>query len=548
MRMLRRILLMSFVYMAMSCLGNASAQSPNYLNLTKTVSTMDLFSTDVINFDLCGAVISEQDLDRAYVRLRALPSGQELISDKVRSIVSYDPLESSLRLQFLRPPKAGTFDDRVEICIKIPISGNDMQTPLSQDNNRGLKAQLDTLISVSNRIVRSRAAFSKTSRERHLYISGGALGGELSLNQTLYKGDVLKFGHVINQIGWAINLDKGSGVQSDPDFLRFGLNFSTIVPFHRKAIRNESQQLLSKIMNYRKAIKEDSATRSTATLSELVKQTKFIQSFTDEFNANRRKDFFRAIVFRSIAPKIEMNLGGHVSRLLANFLNDSEIQIRTAERTLGKQKPRQTTFQLDDLIQNQAALIQNQAAACGHNRGAEPPTGNNDPFSWQMNLVPAGLESGVALRNPDLPKRAGDPIFRFHTGGSARLTYRFPCKVDLIVNRVELEVNGVNRHLINQEPAFDRLTSRVDRFVTGNKYALKVDFRFVTGYQIPLPFLNRRPSVTITYKNGYFPPLFAFTNSVSVHFTLESDDDTNFGDINVDLQNTRAARSQVSKE
>jgi hypothetical protein len=147
------------------------------------------------------------------------------------------------------------------------------------------------------------------------------------------------------------------------------------------------------------------------------------------------------------------------------------------------------------------------------------------------------------LRNPDDPGRQGSALFRLNTGAVAKFTYHFPCRVDLVVNRIELEMKAMNRHLLNDESAFDSDTKKTNLLAHGNKYITQADLRFIFGFVIPIKYLDRRPAVTVTFKNGFFPPLYIYTNKVSVRFTLESRDDTSFEDIKVRLKQAEELRT-----
>src|SRR6185503_2672164 len=109
---------------------------------------------------------------------------------------------------------------------------------------------------------------------------------------------------------------------------------------------------------------------------------------------------------------LELNFSGLRPGPVNNFINNSELQIRTASK----------------------AFI-------------------SEHLFCSLKLATLGLESGVNLRNRDNIGQQGRGIVRLNTGGTLKVKFRFPCRDDLLADRIELEIKGTNRYLFNEESA-----------------------------------------------------------------------------------------------
>jgi hypothetical protein len=499
-------LTLGFLCLAFCSLTARVAQAQDRRVLSKTVWASELSAGHEVRVALNGTLLSNSDLNQLVVTLAAVPSGQLLDYTGIKLRLD-DDVSGSLIIVISRLNSPDDLDRRVKIAVLIPTN-EDSQTQMKQEREA---AQLIALRGLYNRFLdsieaaaKARIAYTKTSRERNLYISGGYKGGEISANRAFPIGNVWRLRSLLNQIDLGLSLDKGSGRTSDPDFLDIGANFRKIFPLHRQSMAKEINSLLDKAMI------------STATLNATASdQAKFIQSADYLDRATRRTieevdkqepAFFRAIVLTPLAPRLETSLRGHQAGFLINFVNSSDIQIRT---------------------------------------GTVPVLGSSH-FTWDMKVNPLALEAGTVIRNPDDPSRKGSPIARLNAGASGKLTYNFKCGDDVIVNRIEFEVKGINRHLFNDESAFNATTQKAAALVRGNKYAAEADFRFVFGLRIPIKYFNRHPAVTVSYKNGFFPPLYAYNNSVSVHFTFETDNDSSFKDMSLHIGDIERLRKSVN--
>jgi hypothetical protein len=136
-----------------------------------------------------------------------------------------------------------------------------------------------------------------------------------------------------------------------------------------------------------------------------------------------------------------------------------------------------------------------------------------------VRIIPAGLEAGYNLQDVDAPVLDGKSLARYKSGGT--LTLRYDSKNNAALNKIDLELNAVNRYLFQRELTLDPATNLVTFLEKGNKY-------YAEG-NLKLYFLKvgkGRPGFRITFKRGSLPPVFAFTKAFDAGFFYESADDT----------------------
>ena len=359
---------------------------------------------------------------------------------------------------------------------------------------RAAEAEFEAELSLARHlreIVRGSVAFEKASGEKHFFMSPslsapGGMMGEMGMHPVIFRGNLLKMNRPINQIDFGFSMAKGSANRADPNFFNMGLNFRKIIPVHWKKA--------GRMLKLSKLIEDQVATaRLDGRLneSEATELSKTLSSALKEIDPSKQ-DFMSALVITPFSPRVEMNLRGLRPGPVINFVNTTDFQLRTSVR----QAIHKSMF-------------------------------------WSLKFTPLALESGVTLRQQDLPALKGRGILRLNTAAEARLALHFPCMTDLLANRVQFEFKAVNRHLVREESSFDRVRGRYDALVRGNRYSLQVDAKYVFGFVTPIPRFRRRPALVVTYKNGFSPPSYIFNNAVTFHFTLESADSDNIGDISV---------------
>jgi hypothetical protein len=234
----------------------------------------------------------------------------------------------------------------------------------------------------------------------------------------------------------------------------------------------------------RSGLKKDIKATGVATPGGPVKL-----NLTTAIVEDHQDDFMRELLLDPFAPHLEMDMKGLRPGPVINFTSTSTLQLRTRAREITKR------------------------------------------VWWSSRLIPAGFEGGVNLRNKENKERARDPLARFYTGGTLKVFLISPCRDDTLFSALDFEATALNRHLFVAESLFDRANERADRSVSGNRYAIRLDLKYYFGPVIRQ--LNRRPAIRITYKNGYFPPVYAFTNGVRFGVAFETNDNTNAREIDV---------------
>lgn len=453
--------------------------------LSQTVRWHDLLVGGVrVRLDV--PVENVENLSPARVMLVSLPSGEAVAPAPSDSVTLEPGKVVVVKLGRHVPPDP--FDDRLRIIVELrPPSA-----PVAQQSAEDAEAQLAEnlrALKLLRETVRGWLAYSKTTHEKHLFISPslsapGGGGGELGIHPVLYKGNVLKMNRPINQIEFGLDMNKFSANSADANFLNVGFNFRKIMPLKRK----KALDIIHRTDTVEKEVEE--AKRANAldapTAARLSNEIRFALDDAKDF----REPFFRALVITPFSPRAETNLKALKPGPVINFVNNTEFQLRTGTRAL---------------------ILSN--------------------LLWSFNLIPLGLESGVTLRNQDLPSMKGQGILRLDTGAAGKIALHFPCRSDILANRIQFEFKAVNRHLLRDESAFDRVTKRYDALVRGDRYSIQTDLKYVFGFVTPIPRFKRRPALVVTYKNGFFPPGYIFNNAVTFHFTMESDDNDNAADI-----------------
>jgi len=135
-----------------------------------------------------------------------------------------------------------------------------------------------------------------------------------------------------------------------------------------------------------------------------------------------------------------------------------------------------------------------------------------------IRIIPIGVEAGYNLNNQDAPAVNGGSLARLKAGGT--LTLRYDSHNNASLNRIDLELDAVNRYLFLDEHVLNPTTKLVTLLDHGDKY--------YTEGSLKLYFLKvgkGRPGFRLTYRRGSLPPTFAFIRAFEAGFFFESADD-----------------------
>lgn len=461
--------------------------------ISRTLRWRDLLGKSEARLRLGGRWTAD-DFRAARVTLWSLPSGEPLALDPFGGVSVEGGEEPQLVIRLRGQLPADPFDDRLRVNVELPAADRPLAAVLQQKSAAEVREELDSNLRAARdlrEIVRGWVAYAKTTREKHVVISpavtapGGA-GGALNLHPVLWKGNVLKMNRPINQIEFGLDMDKASASRADPNFLNAGFSFKKIIPLQRKRALDfvhASEAIEQEVERARQGSQLDEG-KAREMNERLRVELGRAQTF--------RQNFFRALVITPFSPRLETDLRALRPGPVNNFVNTTEFQLRTGTRAL---------------------IVSN--------------------LLWSLRLLPVSLESGVTLRNRDLPQQKGQGILRLNSGVEGKVALQFLCRSDIIANRIQFEFKALNRHLFRDERGLDSFTKRSDALVPRKRYSVETEVKYVFGFVTPIPRFERRPALTVRYKNGFFPPSYTFKNGVTFHFTLESDDDDNASDIAV---------------
>ncbi len=141
---------------------------------------------------------------------------------------------------------------------------------------------------------------------------------------------------------------------------------------------------------------------------------------------------------------------------------------------------------------------------------------------WRGYLVPAGIEAGQSIGTTVLsagtPEPAVDRIARYKAGAGVTVYYENPVARSLI-RRVELDANGVLRHLFLAESRFDAVTRTSAATDDGLHVYGQMDVKvFVAETSAG------RYGFKVSFNRGRLPPVYAQVKSVDFGFLMESGD------------------------
>lgn len=460
--------------------------------ISRTLRWRDLLGRGEARVRLGGRWTAD-DFRAARVTLWSLPSGEPLESDPFSVSVEFGE-EPQLVIRLRGQLPADPFDDRLRVNVELPAADRPLAAVLQQKTSAEVQEELDSNLRAARdlrEIVRGWVAYAKTTREKHVVLSpavtapGGA-GGAVNLHPVLWKGNVLKMNRPINQIEFGLDMDKASASRADPNFLNAGFSFKKIIPLQRKRALD--------FVHASEAVEQEVERARQANQLDEGKARELNERLRGELGRAQhfRQHFFRALVITPFSPRLETDLKALRPGPVNNFVNTTEFQLRTGTRALA----------VSNLL-------------------------------WSLRLLPVSLESGVTLRNRDLPQQKGQGLLRLNSGVEGKVALQFLCRSDIIANRIQFEFKALNRHLFKDERGLDSLTKRSDAPVPRKRYSVETEVKYVFGFVTPIPRFERRPALTVRYKNGFFPPSYTFQNAVTFHFTLESDDDDNASDIDV---------------
>lgn len=144
-----------------------------------------------------------------------------------------------------------------------------------------------------------------------------------------------------------------------------------------------------------------------------------------------------------------------------------------------------------------------------------PGTKNAAKFT----LIPAAVEVGTNLQDPDNPALDGHSVGRFKSGAAFNVLLD-STDTQNFGGHLELDLQAVNRYLWQKETAFDPATQLALGTVSGNKYYAEASLKFLVGSTA-----FGRPGFKLSFARGSLPPVYSFTKMFNFGFIFESADE-----------------------
>jgi hypothetical protein len=136
---------------------------------------------------------------------------------------------------------------------------------------------------------------------------------------------------------------------------------------------------------------------------------------------------------------------------------------------------------------------------------------------FNFRLMPFGTELGYNVTNSDDPQKSKTSLARIKTGAVLNLFYDLPGGIP---RRMEFSASAIERHLFENETAFDKSKNTTTLVASGNKYWLDVGLKIF--------FLQTSGGFTglkIGFQRGYLPPVYSFTKAFTFGLVFETADD-----------------------
>jgi hypothetical protein len=144
---------------------------------------------------------------------------------------------------------------------------------------------------------------------------------------------------------------------------------------------------------------------------------------------------------------------------------------------------------------------------------------------WRGFVAPAGIEVGQSLGTtvpgepgemPEIVSPTVNRIARYKLGGGLTVYYDNPA-AQFPLRRIEVDVNGVLRHLFLSESRFNDDTQRTDLTDDGLQGYAQVDLKVFFGETEA-----GRYGFKVSYNRGRLPPVYADVKSFDFGFIIES--------------------------
>jgi hypothetical protein len=428
------------------------------------------------------------DRNPANIRITFLPSGRvvpqsEIVAADTVFIAGFNRQVLQIVLTSAATTKPAPGDNQVQVrfqtlhFLDTGATASVTKTGVTGTGPIFDATNINDLVDATTEALKNAVASAKTSEEKNIFAalnvtvpSGGGGdtegSGDIIINRNLQS---LPFGQgLFDRLNFGLKLKKASEEKADPRHFETGLTFRKTFLINRAKIE---------------AVK-DAIDRTTAGSLNLAPTTSVVtlrngapSNDPEQIINDLQKDFFRGLVFDN-AVKFEGDVDGASIGNISNLLYDGQLQVTTVSRVIGNQ----TGF-------------------------------------WNFRLIPVGLEAGYNLKNEDDPANEKYSLARFKTGAVFNMFYQADNQ-NALLNRLDFEVQGVNRYLFKSESVFDATTQKATLIEKGNKYWLQADLKFLFGPRVQAGRVGFRAS----FRRGSLPPVYAFNKAFTFGIVFETSD------------------------
>jgi hypothetical protein len=398
----------------------------------------------------------ERAPDRAEIIVTAKPSGTII---GVRSATRQEGRRNILiiSLEPTIPPGAG--DTEVEVRFdRVQFAQNPINTPVEATGEIYSRSNIQTLADLRLEQAREAIANSKTKEERNIFAGFSATAP--SDGDAEADADIALNKWVAPNLFASFILKKSTAVEADPK--HFNMAFG-----YRKVFSTQAGKL-RKIRNL-VAAAETQANRTP-----------------DDPERAREKG-------AEIANEIDALSNG----FLLNLMIDA----------VGRLEGEAMNFNVTNAIFDIPLQLASRTKRIG------------DSLFFNLRIIPGGVELGRNLRseNEVLQKYY---IGRFKSGAELNFCYAPSDRVDAFPQRIELNLQAVNRYLWRDETAFDEETMEAIGISKGNKSWLQGDLNIFLGETT-----EGRFGFKVSYLRGKLPPTFSDTRAFTFGLVFQSADD-----------------------
>lgn len=418
-----------------------------------------------LKFPTSGVVIPATQIDQANTQL--VPG--------FGSTVALIALKSTA-------PKPAPNDKEIEVTfLALHFAGGTTKTSAKATGPIYDPTNIDDLVDNTRKALEEAVANAKTPDEKNfaglnITVPSGGGDTEGSGDIVFNRSHVFPYGSLIDRINFGVKLNKASEEKADPRHFEAGLTFRKTFLFGARKIR----ELRDALNSTPRGNANLSTTSTTFNLRNGVPSNKPETIIND-----LQKNFFRSLLFDS-AMKFEGDVKGASIGNVSNLLYDGQLQLTTVSQAFA----------------------------------------NRTGF-WNFRWIPVGVEAGFNLRNEDDPADEKNSLARLKTGVVFELFYQAPEDSSSLLNRIEFDVQALDRYLFKRESALDEATKKAVLTDKGNTYWIQSDAKFFFG---PTTQLGR-PGFRIGFKRGSLPPVYSFTKAFTFGVIFQSSKNTDAPDI-----------------